>query len=224
MKLSNWQLAGYMLASVMINALGNALTISLNLGSALWTASAVNLSAVVPIDLGTMMLLLGGLVMGINALLLHRVDWRRMVGNLVFMVPFSYLVALMTALVNQLPLGQLPLVVRLALDLIGISFIGIGISIYQRVNVVLHPNDDLMQILRFDYLRGNAPLAQVVAYIPPIMIITAVWFISGSIKAVNVGTVFGLVAQGAIVAWADRHVFSQLKHRHLPLKKETIHA
>lgn len=45
-ELSNVRLLIYFIVSLMFNCLGNALTVALNLGSALWTAAAVNISDV----------------------------------------------------------------------------------------------------------------------------------------------------------------------------------
>ena len=88
-------------------------------------------------------------------------------------------------------------------------------SIYQRLNVMLHPNDDLMQILRFHFLHGNAALAQPLSFVPPITLILICVLATRQAYALNIGTLFSLVAQGAIVGLADRVVFPQLKHRHL---------
>ncbi len=50
-ELSNVRLLIYFIVSLMFNCLGNALTVALNLGSALWTAAAVNISDVTPVSL-----------------------------------------------------------------------------------------------------------------------------------------------------------------------------
>lgn len=94
-------------------------------------------------------------------------------------------------------------------------FISIGISIYQRINVVLHPADDLMQIIRFDYVHGNPAIAQVLSFTPPLIAIIVIYFFTGNIYAVNIGTIFALLFQGAMVGVADKVVFPALKHRNL---------
>ena len=48
-------LLGYFILSIFLNSLGNALTVSLNLGSALWTAAAVNIAKITPISLSAML-------------------------------------------------------------------------------------------------------------------------------------------------------------------------
>ncbi|WP_338214866.1 hypothetical protein [Lacticaseibacillus salsurivasis] len=209
------QLIGYFVFSILLNGFGNGLTVAMNLGSALWTASAVNLAHALHLTLLTVLLAEGVAVVLFNALVLRCLEWRRIAGNFIFMIPFSFLVSWFARLIGMTPLVALPLIWRVALDLFGIVCTGVAVSIYQRLNVMLHPNDDLMQILRFHFLHGNAALAQPVSYIPPITLILICVLATRQAYALNIGTLFSLVAQGAIVGLADRFVFPQLKHRHL---------
>lgn len=204
-----------LLVSIMINSLGNALTVSLHLGSAMWTASAVNLSHLFPVSLGNMLLLEGVAVVAVNAVLLHHADWHRMLGNFCFMIPFSYLVSGLASLMVQSGINNLPLISRVLLDIVGIMLIAAGISIYQRINLILHPNDDLMQIIRFRFLHGNAILAQLVAYATPITIIIMTLIVKHTIWAVNIGTLVALIFQGSFIATSDKWVFRKLKHQRL---------
>ncbi|WP_010632177.1 YczE/YyaS/YitT family protein [Sporolactobacillus vineae] len=205
----------YFLISIVFNALGNALTVAINLGSALWTASAVNLMHFAAVPLDVMLFVFGIAVIFINVLILRRLEWQRVIGNIIFMIPFSYLTGYMTQLLLVFNINLLPLPVRIMLDLIGICFIAVGISIYQRVNLILHPCDDLMQIIRFKYFNGSATIAQLVTFAPPIVIVAITWFLSGRIYAINIGTVFALLFQGTLVGLSDRCIFPTLKHQHL---------
>ena len=78
-------LLGYFSLSIFLNSLGNALTVAINLGSALWTAAAVNLSNVFPITLSVMLFISGALVILTNILILRRFEIKRILGNLIFM-------------------------------------------------------------------------------------------------------------------------------------------
>ncbi|MFC6254653.1 hypothetical protein ACFP1H_08635 [Secundilactobacillus hailunensis] len=204
-----------LIISIIINSLGNALTVSLNLGSALWTASAVNMAHLFHMNLGNILLLEGVAVVLVNAALLREFDWHRMLGNFIFMVPFSYLVSGIAQALTIFHIQQLSLVPSVILDVIGVMMIGCGISIYQRINLILHPNDDLMQIIRFKYLHGNAVLASLAAFITPITIIIICVLLQHHIWAVNIGTVVALLFQGAFIAFSDRYVFKKLKHQRL---------
>jgi uncharacterized membrane protein YczE len=201
--------------SILFNAFGNALTVSLNLGSALWTASAVNFTALASIPLSLILFASGVLVIIINALIIGKMDWHRIVGNLIFMIPFSYLVGLLSVYLVTFGINELPLAVRVILDIVGVCFISLAISIYQRVNLMLHPCDDLMQIIRFKFFKGSATVAQLVTFAPPIVIIAICWIESHQLYAINVGTIFALLFQGTLVGVFDKRVFPTLKHQNI---------
>ncbi len=78
----------FLAISIVLNSFSNALTVASHCGSALWTASSVNLSEWFNFPLGTVLFVEGIAVVIANGLLLKHFDWHRMLGNLVFMVPF----------------------------------------------------------------------------------------------------------------------------------------
>ncbi len=214
-KISAARQVSYFVISILINALGNALTVTLNLGSALWTASAVNLSHLLPLSLAVIMAAEGvGLVI-LNAIILGKIEWQRIAGNLLFVFPFSFLIGRMVVLLGFLHITGLPLLVRIILDILGIVFIGIGISIYQRLNIILHPADDFMQILRFKFCRGHAAWAQLLSFTPPIMLLILTVSCGVPLAAINIGTLFALLFQGSVVGIADKVVFPHLPHLRL---------
>ncbi|MCH4170196.1 MAG: hypothetical protein LKF36_03105 [Lactobacillus sp.] len=214
-RLTGTQSALYLIISITLNALGNGITVSLNLGSALWTASAVNLSHLVGGDLKLLLMIIGFIAIIVNMILLGGIQWRRAINNLVFMIPFSVLVGYSATMFNHWHLENLPLVLRIVLDLFGIVMIATAVSIYQRVNILLHPLDDFMQIIRFKFFKGNAPIAMWVSFIPPVTMSLIAILLSHRIYAINIGTIFSLLFQGSLVGWADRHVFKTLKHQGL---------
>ncbi|BDR56617.1 hypothetical protein [Xylocopilactobacillus apis] len=209
------QIVIYLIIAIIIDALGNALTVSLNLGSAFWTASAVNLSHLTHIDLQSILIIYGIIVIIINVIFLKKIEPRRIFNNFLFMIPFSLLVGYTTKFFNLFHINHLNLFIRIFLDFIGIIMIAAAISILQRVNILLHPNDDLMQIIRFKFFKGRASIAMWVSFIPPIIISLICFVITKKIYAINIGTIFSLLFQGSIIGISDRVVFPQLKHRKL---------
>ncbi|MDC4184757.1 hypothetical protein MK904_01420 [Loigolactobacillus coryniformis] len=203
----------FFIFSILLNAFANALTVATNLGSAIWTASAVNLAAFTHIGLGVILFAYGFIVIFLNAILLRQLNWRRVLGNLIYISPFSYLVQQFTAMLEKAGIMSLGLPARIVLDIIGVVLIGVAVSIYQRVKLILHPNDDLSYILRFNFFNGNAAIAQYVSYILPIIVLLACWFLTSNLLAFNIGTVISLISQGPVTGWADQHIFRRLKHR-----------
>lgn len=207
--LKRWLFLGL---SLLINSIGHALTVVMNLGSAVWTASAVNLYHLWPLSLRATLFTCGVLVVTMNAILIHQIIWRRVIGNLLFTLPFSFLIQWFTDLIQRSEIAELPLALRIVIDVFGVLCVALATSIYQRANLVLHPNDDFMQIIRFRYVHGNATVAQIVHYIPPIIIMMITFGVSGHLWAVNVGTVICLFFQGTFIGFFDKHIFLNLKH------------
>lgn len=205
----------YLGLSLLINATGHVFTIATNLGSAVWTASAVNLYHLWPLSLRLTLFLCGALVALINAMLIHHLDWIQLAGNLLFITPFSYLIQLFTQMIIHLGINDLTLIIRIFIDIGGILCVALATSIYQRANLILHPNDDFMQILRYRYFKGNATIAQMAHYIPPIIMMLVTYCLSGKIFAVNIGTLICLLFQGSFIGYFDVHTFKSLKHYNL---------
>lgn len=208
---------GYSIFSIVLNSFGNALTVSLNLGSALWTAAAVNIAHATLIPLSIVLVLEGFFAVIVNLILVGKISFSRITGYLIFMFSFAYLVGLLSQGLILLGIGNLPLTIRVVLDCAGIVCVATAISIYQRVNLILHPCDDMMQIIRFKFFKGNSVIAQLVSFFIPIFAIIITAINDKELFAVNVGTIFSLLFQGYFIGLADRKVLPSLKHRKLDI-------
>lgn len=100
----------FLFVSIFLNAFSNALTVSTNMGSAIWTASAVNLSHWVHLSLGNALFLEGIVVAVANLFLLGRFDYFRLIRNLLYITPFSYLLAGFEHFFISLGVGTSPVV------------------------------------------------------------------------------------------------------------------
>lgn len=198
--------------SLVLNACGNALCVTSNVGSGIWTAAAVNLHVAFGFDVGLMLFIIGLVNALTNQVLIHRIDVPRFVGEVIFVLFFSYFVDVFTAAFTGLGLPQLPWIIRMLISILGVSTFCVAISIYQRANIFMHPNDDTTNILRFMYLKGNATASQLIDFIPPITIMVITFFITHQVQAVNVGTVYSFFMNGILIATADRLVFPKLVH------------
>lgn len=207
----------FLVISITLNAISNALTVSTNMGSAIWTASATNLSHWLGISLGTILFLEGVVVAVANLAFLGRFDYFRLIRNLLYIIPFSYLLSGFVMVFNRLGVPDLPIPARVILDIMGVFGIAVAVSIYQRANLIMHPNDDLPYILRYRFFHGSAVVAQWVSYVPAILIIILSVVMTGHLYAVNFGTVWSLATQGWFIAWADHNVCAGL-HHHLEFK------
>lgn len=212
-RLKSSEMIFYLVFSIILNSLANGLTVATHLGSAVWTASAVNLEGQISWSLGTILLVYALLVQCLNTLISQKLDLTMFISNMVFALCFSYLVQFSNHWFTMLKIPQLPLIWRLILDILGVCLIATAVSVYQRVNVMLHPNDEFSFLLRFHFFHGNAAWGQIVSYIIPVLIMIYCWLRSRQLQSVGIGTLFSLFCQGFVIGWADRHVFSKLQHR-----------
>ena len=203
----------YFSLSLLINAIGNGLTVATNMGSSMWTASAANIAYDFNFSISWVLVIYGASQIFLNMLLTKSVDLPRILGNIIFISFFGPFVGLFKQLFLNLGFANFSLVTKIVFDIIGICFIAIAISIYQRLNLILHPGDEMTNILRFKYFNGNAKLAQWTNFSIPVLVILILSLIFKQIVAVNIGTAVALFFQGTLIAYADKRIFPNLKHR-----------
>lgn len=201
-----------LISGLILNAFGNALTISANMGSAVWTASAVNYSHWLGVNVGIILFIIGFLNTVTNQILIRYWDWPRFVGEILYVCFFSYFVNFFAGFLTSVGIGQLPILVRAVLSCLGIVFFCTAISLYQRANILMHPNDDTTNILRFMYLKKSAIAAQLVDFVPPIAAMIISFAVTKNLYAVNIGTIFSILCNGLIIQTADRWIWPALKH------------
>lgn len=89
-KLSNSQLVYFVLFGLTLNAFGMGMTVATNLGSAMWTASSVNLSVWLSLPLTVVLILLGACQIIVNGLISGSWELPKIIGNIfvvLFLVP-----------------------------------------------------------------------------------------------------------------------------------------
>ena len=211
--LTTFQTFYFFCAGLLFNAVGNGLTVATNMGSAPWTASAANLSLATGQSISIFLLLYGFAAACLTAVIIHHLDWGRFFGNMLFVILFSYIIGYVNHFFVSLGIMSLPFWIRIIIDIIAIIFVGIGVSISQRLQLVLHPLDDLVVITRFKYFHGDARISQLVNFATPMIISLLVWIITRQLVALNVGTLISFFGQGIIIQFADKAVFKHLIHR-----------
>lgn len=201
-----------LVSGLILNAFGNGLCISADMGSGLWTAAAVNLNKWFAWNTGLILFIFGVINALTNQVLIKKFDGKRLVGQILYVMFFSYFVNVFTNLLTAIGVPNLPMLVRMFLSCLGVVFFCVAISLYQRANIVMHPNDDTTNILRFFYLKGNSTKAQIIDFLPPIIIIIIAAFGIHAVYSVNVATLFSFIFNGILIAMSDKYIWPQLKH------------
>lgn len=201
-----------LVSGLILNAFGNGLCISADMGSGLWTAAAVNLNRWFAWNTGLILFVFGVVNALTNQVLIKKFDGKRLLGQILYVMFFSYFVNIFTNLLTAVGVPNLPMLVRMFLSCLGVVFFCVAISLYQRANIVMHPNDDTTNILRFFYLKGNSTKAQIIDFLPPIIIIIIAAFGIHTVYSVNVATLFSFIFNGILIAMSDKYIWPQLKH------------
>jgi Predicted membrane protein len=205
---------GYLSFAIVLDAAANALMVDSNVGSAVWMASGVNISHLINVSYGNTLFVYAVLVTIANQILLRKFDRKIFISNLLFALPFSYLMGFFSNLYLPLHFEQMHIVVRIIIDVIGLIGVSVATSIYQRCNLVQHPNDELAYIIRFKYVHGSAGWGQFLSYTPPVTIMIVCFILSGKLLAVGLGTVFGNLYSRNLIGISDKIFVPSLKHHY----------
>lgn len=111
-----------------LNSFANALTVTSDLGSAIWTVSPVNLRLQLLFRLGTILFGYAILVQILNLIIRREIRHKMVFANLLFAFTFSYFIQFWSSLLKEIM--QLPFGWRLGLNLLGIFGTAVAISIY----------------------------------------------------------------------------------------------
>ncbi|HJE45910.1 YczE/YyaS/YitT family protein [Levilactobacillus namurensis] len=201
-----------LILGLVINALGNGLTVATNMGTSPWTASEVNLGHLFGTTVGWPMLVVGVLTAVINQLLIRHWDTWRFVGEVAFISCFSYFVNTFVAGFTRLGVPDLPVIPKIVVCLLGVVTFCCAISLYQRANLIMHPNDDTTNILRFLYFNGRVMTAQIVNFLVSVAIIILTVLFTHRLYSVNIGTLFCLLGNGPLIGLSDRYIWPGLRH------------
>ena len=106
-KLSNSQLVYFVLFGLTLNAFGMGMTVATNLGSAMWTASSVNLSVWLSLPLTVVLILLGACQIIVNGLISGSWELPKIIGNIFVVLFFGSFVGLFTHLFLAIGIAQL---------------------------------------------------------------------------------------------------------------------
>ncbi|WP_072152923.1 hypothetical protein [Weissella viridescens] len=212
-ELTSIQSITFLLAGLLLNAIGNGLTVATNMGSAPWTAAAANLANVTQLPIDIFLFGFGFIAAVAVIFILHDFDAGRFFRNLAFVFIFSVVIGATATGFKSIGVGHLHYWPRLILDILGITMIGMGISVTQRLAKFLHPLDDLTNVTRFKCFHGNVVIAQTLNFAIPMTISLLIWLFTHKLVAVNIGTLFSFFCQGFVISRADKLLIPHLVHR-----------
>ncbi|MHA8111410.1 hypothetical protein ACYATP_08020 [Lactobacillaceae bacterium Melli_B4] len=199
-----------------IDAYGNSLNIITNYGNGIWTAVAINFNQLFGFSIPWTLFWFGIANIGFNLILIRKFDLWRIVSGIIYMAFFSYFIDLFNILNGWLGIDELGPVASFIISLFGLVLVGISISFYQRANLLMHPNDDTTNILRFKYFHGSAIKSQFADMGIFALIIIVCSLIMHQVVGVGIITVFFFFTLGPLIKYSDVLFLPSLKHNLSP--------
>ncbi|WP_251547642.1 sugar permease [Limosilactobacillus caecicola] len=193
--------------AIILNSIGHSMTIVTNMGSMPWPASIVNIMHTMGWTMTETIFTEGTVVILLNALIARRWDWRGILKEFGFLLPYSILMQWFAGWWRFFGIDRLMIWWRLGFDLLGLTTAFVGLAIYQSCQFC-HPHDDLSVTLKHHF---NGRFMQDFNMILPIIIVVLCGLHNQVVFAVNIGTVVGLFWQSRVVTFCDQYVLGQIK-------------
>ncbi|OLO25594.1 membrane protein [Alkalihalophilus pseudofirmus] len=183
------------LIGLLILSIGITFTIIANLGAGAWDALNVGLSNRVGLTVGTWVILIGVILIIVNALIARA---RPEIHSLLTVIVLGYFIDFWLLIVFQnIRLTELP--IQAAVLLLGVILMGLGISTYLQADFAIIPIDRLMLNLK-DLLRLPLMVAKTIAEITALIVALIVG------GPIGIGTIVVTLSIGPLIQVFYRHV------------------
>lgn len=197
----------FFLLGLVLVAFGNALSIISTAGNGLWTAAALGLAQWSGAGISLILTTIGLIVIGINLLLSEHCSWLTAGGELLFVLLFSQLIYFFVKMLSKNLMVPTNLWLRILLAIVGIIVVCLGTSFYQRANLWMYPTDSFTTLLTRRFFHHHFTWAQLVAFVPPVILIGATAFHLHTVVGVQAGTLFSLACNGPLISYFNKRVF-----------------
>ncbi|WP_078429210.1 YczE/YyaS/YitT family protein [Alkalihalobacterium alkalinitrilicum] len=183
------------LIGLLILSIGITFTIIANLGAGAWDALNVGLSNRVGLTVGTWVILIGVILIIVNALIARA---RPEIHSLLTVIVLGYFIDFWLLIVFQnIRLTELP--IQAAVLLLGVILMGLGISTYLQADFAIIPIDRLMLNLK-DLLRLPLMVAKTIAEITALIVALIVG------GPIGIGTIVVTLSIGPLIQVFYRRV------------------
>lgn len=194
----------FLFVSIFLNSLGGALTVIANVGVSPWSAAGINMENYLSISFGTA-LLISSLILQIIVVVVEKnIPFKRIVFDFLYMFVYSYGVDAWLYAFKGLHIESVAM--NYAIFFIGMIFVAIAISIYVKLDIVLHPIDLFYKMLRDRFFNGNVVKAQLINYGIPIVLAILFGILDHDIVALSIGTIIYFLLFGKVLDTIDKKI------------------
>ena len=192
--------------AVILNALGQALMAQTEFGMTAWGVAAINLSNFSRISLGTSFILLSVLAYFLACLIRSKYDMKEMIQSFTFLFAFGILTDIFVYLIPNLGLEHILL--RFALNFVGLFILLFSIALHLKVNIAIHPMDVYLKVMqkRLNSVRYGTYFSYSSAFVVGIVF----GLLYGEIEGIHFGTVYALLLSGLLFDFYNRYMLHNI--------------
>lgn len=194
----------YLFVSIFLNTLGGALTVIANVGVSPWSAAGINMEYYFSVSLGTALLISSVILHVIVILVEKNIPVRRIIFDFLYMFLYSYGVDSWLYVLKHWHVESVAM--NYVIFFVGMVLVAISISIYVKLDIVLHPIDLFYKMLRDRFFGGSVVKAQLINYGIPIFLAVFFGLLNHNIEALSIGTIIYFLIFGKILATVDKEL------------------
>ena len=194
----------WVVLSISLNALGNSLMITANLGSSPWTSAGQNLVSIMPLSIGSAIILFNVSSFVLSYLLKVRFTLWTVVKSIVLSFVFGLFIDVFVFLLGLIFASE-NIWIRSLYLVIGINFIAIALSIHFQCNSVYLPLDYLLQA--FAKLKKSYTVGAILCMSIPLSISTSICLFRHHVIGVGIGTILFVLGVGFLIDRYNQVIF-----------------
>ena len=195
----------YLTIAIIGNALGSAIMKQTDIGMTAWGSSALNTSNYLGITLGEGFIVLSVFFYIVAVILAKRFDYKHMFFSALFLFSFAYLTDFFLLFVPRFI--QLPYIIRILINLIGLLILQFSIAVHLRINFAVHPMDVFLREMQIK-LKSIA-IGTYLSYFIGFTVGITFGLLHGRIEGIGLGTLFTLTLSGILMKCYNQYILDR---------------
>ncbi|XMB86546.1 DUF6198 family protein [Mycoplasmatota bacterium WC44] len=190
----------YLIISVLFNAFGTAMMANSELGLSAWGAGATNIANYYSLSLGAAFNIIAVLSYIVAIIILRRFNLKEAVMSFVFAFSFGFFVDLFMYMLPDFGLSSL--LIRVIVNIVGLSVMSFGIAVHLRINLAVHPMDVYLGAVQKAF--KSIAIGTYFVYGTVFIVALIYGYLYGDIQGIGIGTINTILFAGLILKYYDK--------------------
>jgi len=193
----------WFICSITLNAMGNSFMIVANLGSSPWTAAGQNLASILPVSIGTWIIILNFCSFILSYLMKTKFTLVMIIKSMALVCVFGMFIDLCVYLHHIIYIPE-NLWIRCLYSLIGLNLIAVAISIYFQSGSIYLPSDYLIKA--FGKRMKNYTVGTIICMSIPLSISILIILFQQHIIGLGISTILFVIGSGFLIDYYNRWI------------------